>query len=174
MIFLSLVIVLLALVAFIAMRPTDFRYARSISIAAPASAAFSQVNDFHAWSAWSPWEKLDPATKKTYGGAAAGIGATYHWLGNAKVGEGHMVITDSRPNELIRITINFLKPMKATNTIEFTFTEQNGQTTVMQSMFGENSFMGKTIGLFMNMETMMNTNFDKGLAGIKAAAEKQS
>ncbi len=164
-------VVIIVLLIVIAIQPTDFRYSRTITVAAPASASFAQVNDFHKWVEWSPWEKLDPTTKKTYGGAPEGVGATYHWVGNAKVGEGRMIITESVPNELIRITVSFLKPMKATNTIEFTFKEQNGQTDVTQSMFGKNAFMGKASSLFMNMDKMMSENFDEGLAGIKAAAE---
>lgn len=168
-----ILVLLVLFLGFVATREPNFRYTRSTTINAPASSVFPHVNDFHKWEAWSPWEKVDPMTKKTYGGAASGVGATYAWEGNSKVGSGNMMIIESRPNEFIKITIEFLKPMKATNTIEFTFAENAGQTVVTHSMFGCNSFLGKLMGLFMNMDTMVGGQFEKGLASIKAIAEAQ-
>lgn len=164
-------LLIIGFLIFVATRPSDFRYTRTTTINAPASAVFPHVNDFHQWGAWSPWEKVDPMTKKTYGGPSSGVGATYAWLGNSKVGSGHMTIIESRPHDLLRVTIEFIKPMKATNTIEFTFAENAGQTLVTHSMFGCNSFMGKAMGIFMNMDKMIGDQFEKGLASLKEIAE---
>lgn len=169
--FILLLIVLF--VVFVAMRPDDFVYTRTVTINAPASAIFPHVNDFHKWEAWSPWEKVDPMTKKIYSGAPFGVGANYAWVGNSKVGSGQMTIMESRPSEFIRITIEFLKPMKATNTIEFTFVQSGDQTVVTHSMTGCNTFMGKAIGVFMNMDKMIGGQFEKGLASIKEIAESE-
>jgi len=51
------------MVVFIAMRPADFRVARSATVTDPPVTVFAQVSDFHKWEAWSPWAKLDPACK---------------------------------------------------------------------------------------------------------------
>src|SRR5688572_6623037 len=105
-----LVKILLGLVALVAVvllvaafQPNNFQVERRTTIAAPASAVFPHVNSFRKWQAWSPWEKMDPSLKRTYDGAAAGVGAAYHWAGNSKVGEGRMTIVESRANEHIRI-----------------------------------------------------------------------
>ena len=66
----------------------------------------------------------------TYEGPPAGTGAGYTWAGNNKVGEGRMIITESRPNELIRFNLEFLKPFKAANVTEFTFNSDGNQTSV--------------------------------------------
>src|SRR5437016_6832092 len=113
--------VVLALVGIIAMRRADFCITRSATMSAPAAALFAQVNDFHNWEAWSPWAKMDPAMKQTYEGAPSGTGAVYTWSGNNDVGEGRMTLTESRPGELVRIRLDFLKPFAATNTAEFAF-----------------------------------------------------
>ncbi|MCI0635291.1 MAG: SRPBCC family protein, partial [Actinobacteria bacterium] len=105
----------------VASRPSEFRVARTATIDAPVPVVFAQVNDFHKWAAWSPYEKRDPAMRKTYEGAPAGTGAIYSWAGNKEVGEGRSTITESRPNELIRIRLEFARPFKATSTAEFTF-----------------------------------------------------
>ncbi len=173
MYFLIAALVLVLFLVYVSRRPSSFRYVRSATISAPASAVFPHVNDFHKWEAWSPWEKLDPATRKIYSGSAFGVGANYAWQGNSKVGSGHMTIIESRPSEFIRITIEFIKPMKATNTIEFTFAESGNQTVLAHSMFGCNSFLGKLMGLFMDMDKMIGTQFEKGLQSIKEIAERR-
>jgi len=60
--------IVVVFVAIVAMQPSEYRVARTATIAAPAPAVFAQVNDFHKWEAWSPWAKLDPAMKQTYEG----------------------------------------------------------------------------------------------------------
>src|SRR4029450_3509072 len=107
------------LVVVVALQPSEFRITRTATVAAPASAVFAQVNDFHKWEAWSPWAKLDPNAKNTFEGPSAGEGACFRWAGNKNVGEGSMTITESRPNDLIRIRLEFLKPFAATNATEF-------------------------------------------------------
>ncbi len=49
----------------------SFRVERTKRIQARAEKIFEYINDFHRWGAWSPYEKLDPAMKNTYSGAAA-------------------------------------------------------------------------------------------------------
>jgi hypothetical protein len=132
------------------------------------------VNDFHKWAAWSPYEQRDPAMRKAYEGAPAGVGAVYAWSGNKEVGEGRSTITESRPNELIRIRLEFLKPFKATSTAEFAFEPDGDRTAVTWSLSGRNSFMAKAVGLFMDMDRMIGRDFEQGLARMKSAAEVAS
>ena len=132
---------------------------------------FAQVNDFHKWAAWSPWEKIDPNMKKTYEGSPAGNGAVYSWAGNKDVGEGRMTITDSKPGELVRIKLEFMKPWAATNATDFTFTPQGNQTGVKWTMSGDKNFMAKAFTLFMDMDKMIGNDFEKGLAQMKSVSE---
>jgi hypothetical protein len=170
-ILLILALIVVVLVAVVARRPSEFRIERTTVIAAPASAVFAQVNDFHRWGAWNPWGKLDPDMKQTYEGARSGVGAAYTWTGNRHVGEGRMTITESRPNELIRVRLEFLKPFANTATAEFTLRPQGSDTAVTWSMTGTNNFMAKAFHLVMNMDRMIGGQFDKGLADMKAAVE---
>ncbi len=165
-------IVIVMIAVFISSQPKTFRVERSVTVAAPAAAAFALVNDFHQWPAWSPWEKVDPNTKRTYGGSPTGVGATYAWEGNRKVGSGRMEITESRPNELVRLTIEFIVPMKAKNTIDFTFKQEGDQTVITQAMYGDCNFMAKAMHLVMSMDKMVGKPFEQGLADIKNIAEE--
>jgi uncharacterized protein YndB with AHSA1/START domain len=170
-ILIALAVIIVVLVVIVALQPSDFRVTRSTTISAPPPAVFTQVNDFHKWQAWNPWGKIDPAMKQTYEGAPAGTGAIYTWSGNNEVGEGRMTITDSRPNDLIRVKLEFFKPFAATNTADFTFKPEGNQTVVSWSMFGDKNFMAKAIQLVMNMDKMIGGQFEKGLADMKSAVE---
>jgi hypothetical protein len=170
-ILIALVVVAIGFVLVVAMQPSEFRIVRSATISAPPPAVFAQVNDFHKWEAWSPWAKLDPAAKTTFEGPFAGTGATFKWAGNKEVGEGSMTITESRPSDLIRIRLEFLKPFAATNTAQFSFNPAGNQTVVTWSMEGKNNFIAKAVCLFMNMDKMVGGQFEKGLANMKGVVE---
>jgi hypothetical protein len=167
----GLVVLVAAFVAAVAMQPSEFRVVRTATIAAPAPAVFAQVNDFRNWDAWSPWARLDPGMKVTYGGPPAGAGASYAWAGNSHVGEGRMTILESRPNERITIQLEFVKPFVATNIAQFGFEPQGDRTAVTWTMTGTNTFTGKAIGLFMNMDRMVGGQFEQGLAQMKSVVE---
>ncbi len=165
-------LIVVVLIVIVALQPSEFRVARSANMSAAAPAVFAQVNDFHKWEAWNPWGKIDPAMKQTYEGAPAGVGAIYTWTGNSEVGQGRMTITDSRPSDLVRITLEFFKPFAATNIAEFTFKPEGNRTAVTWSMTGKKNFMAKAIHLFMNMEKMIGGQFEQGLAAMKSVAER--
>jgi hypothetical protein len=153
------------------MQPDEFRVTRSSTIAAPAPTVFALVNELHNWEKWNPWQKVDPAMKVTFSGPPAGVGAGYEWVGNKDVGEGRLAITESRPSDLVRLKLEFLKPFAATNTAEFTFKPEGSGTVVTWSMFGNKNFISKVMGLVMNMDKMVGGQFEKGLADMKATAE---
>lgn len=165
--------VVAVLVVFIAARPADFSVRRTAVVAAPAAVVFDQVNDFRKWSAWSPWAKLDPNMKVAFEGAPTGAGAVQHWVGNKQVGEGRATITDSKPGELVRMKLQFIKPFEAESTAEFAFKPEGAGTAVTWTMFGKNNFIGKAMGLVMDCEKMVGGQFEQGLAQLKAVAEAQ-
>lgn len=167
-------IVVVVFAGIVALQSSEFRVARTAKMRAPAPAVFAQVNDFHKWEAWNPWGKLDPTMKQRYQGAPAGTGAVYTWTGNKEVGEGRMTIVESRPNDLIRINLEFFRPFAATNLAEFTFRPEGDQTAVTWSMTGKNNFMAKAIHLFMNMGKMIGAQFEQGFAQMKSVVEAAS
>ncbi len=155
---------------YVAQRPSEFRVARSLAISAPAPVAFAQVNELHRWQSWSPWEGVDPDLKRTYEGPAKGVGAKYSWEG-AKTGAGTMTITQSREPAVIGIDLEFLKPFKATNAVEFTFQPSGESTLVSWIMTGKDTFGMKAVSLLINRDKMCGDMFEQGLAKLKAVCE---
>ena len=162
------------LLAVVATRPDQFRIERSTTIAAPPEVIFPLVSDFHQWARWSPWEKLDPAMKKTFSGAPAGVGAGYAWDGNSKAGAGRMSMTESKPSERVAIQLEFLRPMQATNLTEFALKPAAGGAAVNWAMSGHNNFMTKAFGLFVNIEKLVGKDFEEGLASLKRLSETEA
>ena len=169
--FVGLVVLIALFAGFVALQPSDYRVERKATIAAPPSAVFAQVNDFHKWDAWSPWAKLDPNATTKFEVAEAGKGAIFRWAGNDDIGEGSMTITDSVPNELVKLKLEFIKPYPGTSDTVFTFKPQGDQTEVTWAMSGKNNFVGKAICVFMNMDKMVGAKFDEGLANMKSVVE---
>ena len=155
----------------VAMQPAHFTITRSAIFNAPTAALFAQVNDFSKWPAWSPWEKLDPNMKKTVSNPSAGKGASYAWVGNSEAGEGKMTIADSRPNEAIKVDLEFIKPFAMKSITDFTFKPEGDRTTMTWTMTGENNFMTKAFGLMMNMDKLVGTDFENGMANLKPIVE---
>ena len=171
-ILLAFVFVAIILIVVIAGQPDESTVARFATISAPPDTVFPHVNDLHRWEAWSPWAKRDPNATSTFSGADAGAGAAMAWDGNNKVGAGRMTITESRPAGFIRLRLDFLRPMKATNMAEFTFQAAGDQTTVTWSMSAKNNLFFKAFGLLVNCDRMIGRDFEKGLAGLKSVAER--
>jgi hypothetical protein len=160
-----------AFLLYAATRPGIFRVQRSIDIKAPPEKIFGLINDFHDFVSWSPYEKLDPAMKKTYSGAASGTGAVYAWEGNSKAGVGRMEITQSSPPSKVTANLDFLKPFKAHNIVEFTLQPAGGSTNVTWAMHGPLSYMAKVMHMVFNMDRMVGKDFETGLASLKTLAE---
>lgn len=167
------VIVVVALVAVLVLagfQPDRFRVERTTSIQAPPEKIAGLITDFHRWPSWSPYEKLDPDMKRTIGGAPSGRGAVYEWEGDAKAGKGRMEITQASPS-LVAIKLDFIKPFPAHNIARFRLEPRGAATQVTWSMDGPTPFVGKVIHLFVDMDRMVGSDFETGLANLKSVAE---
>ena len=171
---LVIVVLICAVLGYAATRPDTLHVRRVANIKAPPEKIFPLIDDFHRWSAWSPYEKVDPAMKKAYSGAANGKGAVYEWEGNSNVGQGRMEITDASHPSHVAIKLDFVKPMEGHDVAEFALVPQGDSTQVTWTMDGPTPYVGKLIGVFVNMDTMIGNDFETGLANLKAIAEKPS
>jgi uncharacterized protein YndB with AHSA1/START domain len=173
-ILLGLLVVILIFLVVVWFQPAEYKVTRSATVAAPPATVFPLVNEFKKWEAWSPWEKRDPAMKRTFEGPAAGVGSKYGWVGNSDVGEGSMTITESKPNEQILINLQFIKPFESSCLTEFAFKPEGAGTTVTWTMSGKKNFLSKAICMFMDMDKMIGTDFEKGFTSLKTVAEAEA
>ncbi|NHZ34977.1 SRPBCC family protein [Massilia rubra] len=169
---LVLVLLFIGILGMAAMQPNTFSVTRSVTIKAPPEKILGLVGDFHQWQGWSPWERLDPGMQRVHSGAPSGKGALYAWTGNDDVGAGKMEITELTPPSRVVIKLDFIKPFEVSNVTEFTLVPKDGQTQVSWTMSGPMPFISKIMSVFMSMDRIIGRDFEKGLANLKAAAEK--
>ena len=167
-----LLIAIVGVLGYAATRSDTFQVQRKAVIAAPPEKVFAMIDDFRRWNEWSPWDKLDPAMTRTFGGPATGVGATYAWAGNSAVGEGRMEILESTAPSKIRIKLDFIKPFESNNVTEFVLVPRDGGTDVTWTMQGPNLYVSKLMDTFVDMDTMIGKDFEKGLADMGAAAAR--
>jgi hypothetical protein len=109
---------------------------------------------------------------RTFGTATSGKGAAYAWDGNNDVGQGRMEITESAPSSKVAIRLDFVRPFEAHNAVEFMLEPRGDATAVTWRMEGRMPYLAKVFGLFCDMDGMVGKDFEAGLAGLKAVAEK--
>jgi len=174
--FLGLLIVaaLGGVIALASLKPNAFSVSRSAVIDAPADSIFSKLADFRAWKDWSPWAKLDSNAKESFDGPESGVGSSFAWSGNRKVGAGKMTILECVKDELLRIKLEFERPMRATNAASFELKPEGDATRLTWTMKGKNDFHAKLFSLFVNCEKLVGGDFEKGLANLKALVEEKS
>ncbi|MFT3781802.1 MAG: SRPBCC family protein [Nibricoccus sp.] len=169
-IIIGLVAVIVLFLAYAATRPADFRVERSATLAASPAALFAQVNDHHNFNKWNPFLKVDPNVKNTYSGPESGVGAVCSWDGNRDIGAGSSTIVESKPGELVRMRMDWKRPMEGTATVDFTFRPVGDKTVVTWAMYGKNNFLGKVMSIFMDCDKMCGPPFEQGLADLGKVA----
>lgn len=150
---------------------------RTQTIAAAPQEVFAKVVDLREWDHWSPWAEMDPNMEKQYRGEPGSVGAGYHWVGNRKVGEGDMTITDVDPVDAtdadgrVVIDLRFIKPFKSESVTEVVVAPAGDGTQVTWRMTGQHTRMSKIMGIFKSMDKMVGPDFEKGLAKLKRISE---
>jgi len=167
-----IVIAVLAVLGLVATQPDSYSVTRTIAIKAPPEKIMPLISDFHNWPQWSPWEKLDPNLKRTFSGAPQDLGAVYAWEGNKDVGSGRMQITSLTPLSKVGIKLEFFTPMASLAQTDFVLQQQGDMTNVTWTMSGKSGFATRLMTVFTSLDKMIGPDFEKGLAQLKAVAEK--
>ena len=170
----AIVAIIGSFLIFAATRPDDFRVERSATLSASPAALFEHVNNHRKFAVWNPFMKLDPNVKNTYSGPESGVGAVCSWDGNNNVGAGSCTIIESKPSELVRLRMDWKRPMEGTATVDFTFKPEGDKTAVTWAMYGKNNFMGKVMSVFMDCDKMCGPQFEKGLTELGVVASAAS
>ena len=157
----------------IALRPSAFAIERTVEIQAPSEVIYVHIQSPRAMNEWSPFAKGDPKMTIRYDGPEAGVGASSSW-DSPQMGKGRMTVSDVKPNREVGLELEFLAPLRATNRGLFTLAPDGEVTRVTWRMEGQNGFVQKAFGLFMNMDKMVGGEFEKGLASLKTVAEGEA
>lgn len=171
----ALIIVALIAVVLIlaAMKPDVFRVQRTVFIKAAPEKIFPHLNDFHSFTKWSPYENKDPNMKRTFSGSPAGVGAVYKFEGDRNAGAGKLAIIESTFPQKVAMTLEFFKPFKANNVVEFTLVQKGDVAEAVWSMHGPVTYTAKIMHVFFNMDSMVGKDFEVGLKNLKRISEAE-
>jgi hypothetical protein len=167
-----LVVAIAAVAVYAATLPNDFRIARTASIKASPDKIFPLINDLKSFNEWNPFAKQDPSIAITYNQAQVGKGAGYVWDSDGRSGKGSLEITDVAAPSSVEMRLDMIKPMEGHNRIVFALRPAAGATDVTWTMTGRYSYVAKVMGVVFNMDRMVGGEFEKGLADLRAIAEK--
>jgi uncharacterized protein YndB with AHSA1/START domain len=154
-----------------ATKPDSFTIQRSASIAAPPDRLFALIHATQPFNTWNPYARKDPTMKLRYEGPASGPGAAYAW-DSENAGAGRMEVIEASAPTRVAMRLDFERPMKATNRVDFTLEPQGAQTKVTWAMSGPMPYISKLMTTFFDMDKMVGDDFAAGLANLKAAAER--
>jgi effector-binding domain-containing protein len=167
LIFIAALVALLVVVAFFL--PKTSHVERSITIDRPPSEVFGVINNIHRFNAWSPWFDLDPNAKYTYSGPSTGVGAKLAWVGNKDVGSGSQEFVASKPNELLKVQLDFGDMGRPVAELRLAPAGSGTKVTWTLDQSFEGSLIGRYFGLMM--DSMVGKDYDKGLAKLKTLVE---
>lgn len=143
---------------------------RSTSIAASPAAIFPLVSDLRRFNEWSPWFDLDPAATYTFTGPTDGVGQTMTWESkDSDVGSGSMSITRLQPDGEVDTALDLdgqradswvkVEPEGAGSTVSWGFRTDVGYNPIMRYFA-------------LGLDRFVGPDYERGLAKLKAAAEK--
>lgn len=151
-------------------RPDTFRVQRTERIAAPPERIYPEIVTLKTFNTWNPYALRDPASRVSYEGPEAGVGARHRFAGG-KSGTGYVEITGVKPNEAVYMRLVMVKPFKANNAIEFLLKPAGAGTDVTWAMQGKQPLLAKAMTLFLDCDRMVGGDFETGLKSLKAKLE---
>lgn len=149
----------------------DYLITRTISINATPETIFPHLNSAQKSYDWMPWKAMDSQIQMNFSGPEEGPGSKASWSSPGEMGTGNSVVTESNFNKNVKVDIEYEKPVQMTQKSEFSMQPSANGTLVAWSVTGTNSFIGRVVCLFMNMDKMVGENFEKGLANLKTKIE---
>ena len=151
--------------------PSEFHVERRAEIAAPVDSVFKLVENTNNLVQWNPWSELDPESKNETSTPPTGVGAYWYWDGEI-IGKGSMTLAALESNKSLEYILRFDEPKMDPSDILFKFSATATGTEVVWINVGKLNYpIGRYFGLMM--DSMLGSDFEKGLANLKAMAEKR-
>jgi hypothetical protein len=152
----------------------EYVVAREVIINKPKTTVFEYISLLKNQNEYSFWATMDPNMKKKFRGVDGTAGFVSLWESeNKNVGKGEQEILKVTSSEKIDYEIRFIKPFKSTSYASMTAIYLSENQTKVQWVFnGKMKYPMNLMLLFMNMETMIGIDLEKGLQKLKTILDK--
>ncbi|MCC5914269.1 MAG: SRPBCC family protein [Balneolaceae bacterium] len=153
---------------------TEFETERSIVIDKPIAEVFEYVRYLENQYEYSVWGSIDPDLKKEFRGTDGTVGFLSAWEGNEEAGSGEQEIIAISEGERIDYELRFFEPFEST-ALSFMETEEvdENSTRVTWGMSGSFSRPMNAILLFMDLESAIGDDYERGLNNLKELLENR-
>ena len=152
--------------------PNEVTVQRQTVINAPPEKIFALVGNYRRFQEWSPWADIDPATTYKFDGPESGVGQKMSWASNnPNVGVGSQVITEAVGNSHLGVDLDLGNMGKA-----FAYWDLQPAATGTSAIWGFKMKLDGVLDRWMGllMDRFVGPDYDKGLANVKALAEKEA
>ncbi len=170
-ILLGLILLIAALLIYAATQPSQMLIAREQLIKATPDVIFPYINHSKKSNEWMPWKDSDPKVEMIYSGPEEGLGSTSSWDSPGQMGTGQAVVVESIPLQHVKTQLTYTKPMQMSQLATISLTPTSDGTLVRWEVTGENSFLGRLMCLFFDMDELVGSEFEKGLMKLKKTIE---
>ncbi|MEZ4951418.1 MAG: SRPBCC family protein [Saprospiraceae bacterium] len=156
--------------------PKTYEVSRSIDIDASKETVFPYLKSLKENQRWSPWAARDTAMENSYEGTDGTVGSKHSWKGNKDVGSGEQTITKVVENEMVETDLHFIEPFESRSDAYITIKDQEdgSGSQVTWGFKGENGFVARAMGVFMDMDKMIGPDFEKGMQNLKELVESEA
>jgi hypothetical protein len=151
----------------------DVHYEKSISINAPIDSVWLNVNSLSDLDKWSPWNDYDPNMKKSMTGTDGAVGSVASWESEVdEVGKGSQTISKIEAPTMIATELKFLVPYESEAKAIVKLSPEGSGTKATWVFESEIPYPFTLMKLFMNMDEMLDKDWNSGLTKLKALCEK--
>lgn len=152
--------------------PSRYRVERSTVINAKPETIFPLLNELRRWPEWTAWTtNREPTLVYTHSGPASGVGAVQSWT--AQSGNGSIKLTAADPAAGVGYELNF-NDGRFVSTGHIQLSPVTGNTNVTRVIWTNEGELGRNpVGRYLGllMDKMMGSDFEIGLANLKARCE---
>ncbi len=157
-------VAIVAVVVLVAVQPADGHVERHVILDVETMDVWPFLADVGRQQQWSPWSVRDPEMVKELSDNTEGVGAWYSWSGNDEVGEGRMEIIGVEPGRSVTSALSIVEPFALEATVVYALEPVEGGLKVIWGRNTTNGTIGKAFGLLMDMDTMLGSDLESGLA----------
>lgn len=167
-----LAVILVGVLVYAAILPSQMFVEREIQISASPDVIFPYINNSKKANDWMPWKDSDTQMTMTYSGPDDGVGSKSTWQSQGQMGTGEALVVESVHNQQVKTKLTYVKPFTMEQLAEISLTPVDSKATrVKWNVRGEKSYMFRLIGIFLNCDKMIGAEFEKGLNNLKTKIE---
>lgn len=174
-IFITLVIIIAIPMLLALFVKNDYAIESEVIINRPKDQVFDYIKYLKNHDDFNTWAQQDTLMRKSYEGTDGKVGFVYKWESDSSdVGSGEQEIKAISDGDRIDYQLRFIEPMESTSTA-YMSTEMLSEvkTKVRWGFEGHMDYPLNALLLFMDMESMLKEDLQKGLNALKIHLEAQ-